>query len=56
MIVTPLPQGPERTELIQQALHLEWLTVAWMVIEACVAIVSGGIAGSLTLTVFGLAV
>jgi divalent metal cation (Fe/Co/Zn/Cd) transporter len=49
-----LPQVPERTVLIQQAFRLEWLTVAWMVIEALVAIGSGVIAGSLTLTAFGL--
>jgi divalent metal cation (Fe/Co/Zn/Cd) transporter len=49
-----LSQVPERTVLIQQAFRLEWLTVAWMVIEALVAIESGVIAGSLTLTAFGL--
>src|ERR1700674_929750 len=49
-----LPHVPERTVLIQQAFRLEWLTVAWMVIEALVAIGSGVIAGSLTLTAFGL--
>ena len=49
-----LPEGPERTVLIRQAFRLEWLTVAWMVIEALVAIGSGVIAGSLTLTAFGL--
>src|ERR1039458_3073813 len=49
-----LPQVSARTVLIQQAFRLEWLTVAWMVIEALVAIGSGVIAGSLTLTAFGL--
>ena len=49
-----LPQVPERTVLIQQAFRLEWLTVTWMVIEALVATGSGLIAGSLTLTAFGL--
>jgi hypothetical protein len=49
-----LPHVAERTVLIQQAFRLEWLTVAWMVIEALVAIGSGVIAGSLTLTAFGL--
>jgi divalent metal cation (Fe/Co/Zn/Cd) transporter len=49
-----LPQAAERTALIQRAFRLEWLTVAWMVIEALVAIGSGVIAGSLTLTAFGL--
>jgi divalent metal cation (Fe/Co/Zn/Cd) transporter len=49
-----LPQNYARAVLIQQAFRLEWLTVAWMVIEALVAIGSGVIAGSLTLTAFGL--
>jgi divalent metal cation (Fe/Co/Zn/Cd) transporter len=49
-----LPQVAERTVSIQQAFRLEWLTVAWMMIEALVAIESGVIAGSLTLTAFGL--
>jgi len=49
-----LPEVPERTVLIRQVFRLEWLTVAWMVIEALVAIGSGVIAGSLTLTAFGL--
>src|ERR1700688_2340860 len=49
-----LPEVPEQTVLIRQAFRLEWLTVAWMVIEALVAIGSGVVAGSLTLTAFGL--
>jgi divalent metal cation (Fe/Co/Zn/Cd) transporter len=49
-----LPPVPERAALIRQAFLLEWLTVAWMVIEAVVAIASGVIAGSLMLTAFGL--
>src|SRR6202049_1250985 len=49
-----LPEVSERTVLIRQAFRLEWLTVAWMVIEALVAIGSGVIAGSLMLTAFGL--
>jgi divalent metal cation (Fe/Co/Zn/Cd) transporter len=48
------PLVPERTVLIQSAFRLEWVTVAWMVVEALVAIGSGVIAGSLTLTAFGL--
>ncbi len=32
---------------------MEWLTIAWMAIEALVAIVSGVVAGSLTLTALG---
>ena len=50
----PGPHVPDRTILIQRAFRLEWLTVAWMAIEALVAIGSGVIAGSLTLTAFGL--
>ena len=46
-------QVPERTVLILKAFRLEWLTIAWMVIEALVAIASGVVAGSLTLTAFG---
>src|SRR5438876_4636096 len=49
-----VPQVPARTVLIQRAFRLEWLTVAWMAIEALVAIGADVIAGSLTLTAFGL--
>ena len=47
-------QLPERIELIHLAFRLEWLTIAWMAIEAVVSIGSGVIAGSVTLTAFGL--
>jgi divalent metal cation (Fe/Co/Zn/Cd) transporter len=43
----------DRTALIRSAFRLEWLTVAWMVVEALVAIGAGVVAGSLTLTAFG---
>jgi divalent metal cation (Fe/Co/Zn/Cd) transporter len=49
-----VPQVPARTDLIQKAFRLEWLTVAWMTVEALVALGAGVIAGSLTLTAFGL--
>ena len=32
---------PERAALIQAAFRLEWLTVAWMVVEGAVAIAAG---------------
>jgi divalent metal cation (Fe/Co/Zn/Cd) transporter len=48
-----LPQVEERTVLIHKAFRLEWLTVAWMAIEALVAIASGMTTSSLTLTAFG---
>jgi divalent metal cation (Fe/Co/Zn/Cd) transporter len=44
----------DRHALIQQAFRLEYLTLAWMMIEAVVAISSGVAAGSLTLTAFGI--
>jgi len=40
--------------MIQQAFRLEYITLAWMVIEAAVAIGSGIAAESLTLTAFGI--
>ena len=43
----------KRRALIAKALRLEWITVAWMVIEAAVAIGSGIMAHSLTLIAFG---
>jgi divalent metal cation (Fe/Co/Zn/Cd) transporter len=43
-----------RVGLIKEALLFEWITIAWMVIEAVVAIGSGIAAHSITLTAFGL--
>jgi hypothetical protein len=48
------PMTPERPALIRQAFRLEWLTVAWMVVEGVVAIGAGLTAGSLTLMAFGI--
>jgi len=45
---------PERSALIREAFRLEWLTVAWMLIETAVAVVSGVAAGSIVLLAFGL--
>jgi divalent metal cation (Fe/Co/Zn/Cd) transporter len=44
----------DRAALIQQAFRLEYITLAWMTIEAAVAIGSGVAADSLTLTAFGI--
>jgi divalent metal cation (Fe/Co/Zn/Cd) transporter len=44
----------DRAALIQQAFRLEYLTLAWMTIEAAVAIGFGVAADSLTLTAFGI--
>lgn len=43
-----------RPALIRKAFGLEWVTIAWMVIEAVVAIGAGVIAHSLLLMVFGV--
>jgi hypothetical protein len=53
---TPSALSPtsERATLIRQAFRLEWMTVAWMVIEGVVALGAGLAAGSLTLMAFGL--
>jgi hypothetical protein len=40
--------------MIRQAFRLEYITLAWMTIEAAVAIGSGVAADSLTLTAFGI--
>jgi divalent metal cation (Fe/Co/Zn/Cd) transporter len=45
---------PQRPELIRQAFRLEWLSVAWMAVEATVAVASGIAARSITLVAFGL--
>src|SRR6516162_8847723 len=47
-------QQTERPSLIREAFRLEWLTIAWMTVEAAVAIASGIAAGSLVLIAFGL--
>lgn len=44
----------DRPALIRQAFRLEYLTLAWMTIEAAVAIASGLAAQSLVLLAFGL--
>jgi len=49
MVIT----DPSRADLVRRALWLEWLTVAWMAVEAAVAIGSGIRAGSLSLIAFG---
>lgn len=43
-----------RQNLIRQAFRLEWFTVAWMTIEAIVAIAAGVAAHSISLTAFGI--
>lgn len=45
---------PERAVLIRRAFRLEWMTIAWMLVEGVVAVGAGLIAGSLTLVAFGL--
>ncbi|MGA8398930.1 MAG: cation transporter [Stellaceae bacterium] len=52
----PIPETADpdaRARLIREAFRLEYLTVAWMVVEAGVAITSGVAAHSITLVAFG---
>jgi divalent metal cation (Fe/Co/Zn/Cd) transporter len=49
-----IAQTKSRTNLVRQAFWLEWLTIAWMVIEAALTLWSGYIAHSITLLAFGL--
>jgi len=46
--------GSERVSLIRRAVLVEWLTISWMTVESAVAIWSGIIARSVSLTAFGL--
>jgi len=48
------PVDAARVELIRQAFLLEYVTVAWMIVEAAVAVASGTASGSITLLAFGL--
>ena len=47
-------QAQARVDLVRQAFWLEWATIAWMVIEAAVAIASAVEAHSLALLAFGI--
>ncbi len=49
-----ITETERRTDFVRQAFWLEWLTIAWMVIEAAVALWSGYMAHSITLLAFGL--
>jgi divalent metal cation (Fe/Co/Zn/Cd) transporter len=49
-----IAQATDRIDLVKQAFWLEWITIAWMAIEAVVAIWSGFEAHSITLLAFGL--
>lgn len=50
----PAAADPTRARLVNRALWLETLTLAWMTVEAAVAIGSGVRAGSLSLVAFGV--
>jgi len=51
---TPASISNDRAALLKQAFALEYVTLAWMTIEAAVSIVAGIAASSLTLTAFGI--
>jgi Co/Zn/Cd efflux system component len=53
-VAIPSAATDDRTALIRRAFRLEYITLAWMLIEAVVAIGSGVAADSLTLMAFGI--
>jgi divalent metal cation (Fe/Co/Zn/Cd) transporter len=53
-IASPSSATDNRAAMIEQAFRLEYITLAWMTMEAAVAIGSGIGAGSLALTAFGI--
>ena len=53
-VASPSEVTTDRSEMIRQAFRLEYITLAWMIIEAVVAIGSGIAANSLTLMAFGI--
>lgn len=52
--MSSMNDAPDRSMLIAQAFRLEYVTLAWMIVEAAVAIGSGVAAGSLLLLAFGI--
>jgi divalent metal cation (Fe/Co/Zn/Cd) transporter len=52
VLAAAIPEA--RAPLIREAFRLEWFTVAWMVVEAAVAIGAGVAARSITLLAFGV--
>ena len=53
-VASPSSATDNRAALIDQAFRLEYITLAWMMLETGVAIGSGIAAGSLTLIAFGI--
>lgn len=53
-LILPSKSTIDRRPLVREAFRLEWITIAWMIIEAAVAIGSGIVSGSLVLLAFGL--
>ncbi len=53
-VASQSPAADDRAAMINQAFRLEYMTLAWMTLETAVAIGSGVVAGSLTLTAFGI--
>jgi hypothetical protein len=53
-IASPNETTRDRTAMIHRAFWLEYITLAWMTVEAAVAIASGIAANCLTLVAFGI--
>ncbi|HWW14788.1 MAG TPA: cation transporter [Candidatus Dormibacteraeota bacterium] len=47
-------EAAARTHDLQRGIHLEYLTIAWNILEGIVAIASGVVAGSIALVGFGM--
>jgi len=54
MSMSGMNDAPNRSMLIAQAFRLEYVTLAWMIVETAIAIGSGVAAGSLLLLAFGI--
>lgn len=51
---SPIAQPKHRPSLVNRALRLEYVTVAWNVVEGCVAVTAAMIAGSVAILSFGI--
>jgi divalent metal cation (Fe/Co/Zn/Cd) transporter len=52
-VASAAASSPARADLVRQAFRQEYLTLAWMTVEAAVGIGAGVVAGSLVLVAFG---
>ena len=53
-VITQGPDHADRATFVRDAFWLEYITFAWMMLEAAIGIGAGIAAGSLALTAFGI--